>query len=537
MDAAEHNANRKAATWLTATVLASIAAPILAKPQTGMAVAQRVAAVPAPVAGYSVSEAYVRLVARQIYVWAWPMLSMYNRVSVLKQVSKAGRAGGVVPVAPVNRLAMLHDYVDPHARHVACPDQDVVSGSAMLDLDASPVVIQVPDFGERFWIYQLVDMRTDGFAALGQMYATKPGFYLVVGPHWQGTAPKGINKVLRATTSMAAFMPRVFMEDTHADRVALRSVINLIAVYPLADYDGAMKKTDWSALPSLPAVVPATPLATVSSTVTFAMSQGEDEIRWVMPEHFLDQLPLVLDRVPPLPGEDAFYTQARALLHATQRDATLKAAAQDEAVQTETDVIAPAIRFSAYGTKLAGNWTTLENGAAFGTDYYTRMAAAKSNIFVTRANEARYFYLDDDASGVPLNGANAYAMTFPAGRTPPVKGFWSLTLYDARHFLSPNIEKRYSLGTRNRALHYNEDGSLTLYIQSTPPTEDRQPNWLPAPEGKPFSLSLRAWWPPADVTTDGTWTPPPVTRISQGVVDIIDIVDINDNANSKEKET
>jgi hypothetical protein len=36
-------------------------------------------------------------------------------------------------------------------------------------------------------------------------------------------------------------------------------------------------------------------------------------------------------------------------------------------------------------------------------------------------------------------------------------------------------------------------------------------NWLPAPDG-PFSLYLRAYWPEQDIL-DGTWTPPPVTRL------------------------
>jgi hypothetical protein len=37
-------------------------------------------------------------------------------------------------------------------------------------------------------------------------------------------------------------------------------------------------------------------------------------------------------------------------------------------------------------------------------------------------------------------------------------------------------------------------------------------NWLPAPDG-PFSLYLRAYWPEQDIL-DGTWTLPPVTRLT-----------------------
>jgi hypothetical protein len=66
-------------------------------------------------------------------------------------------------------------------------------------LDLSPVVLQVPDFGGRFWVYQAVDLRTDSFVQLGSMYATTPGFYCWPGPGWHGDVPRGITRVNRRT--------------------------------------------------------------------------------------------------------------------------------------------------------------------------------------------------------------------------------------------------------------------------------------------------------------------------------------------------
>ena len=104
---------------------------------------------------------------------------------------------------------MLTDYVDPEERSVACPNQDVVYGVGALALDVSPVVIQVPDFGDRFWVYQVVDLRTDSFVQLGKMYGTTPGFYLLVGPDWNGEVPKGITRVFRSSTNTGLVAPRV----------------------------------------------------------------------------------------------------------------------------------------------------------------------------------------------------------------------------------------------------------------------------------------------------------------------------------------
>ena len=125
---------------------------------------------------------YARQVARDAYFWAWPMENIYNRRLAFKQAPKVGLMNRSLPFAPLNSLAMLHDYIKPEQRWVACPNQDVVYGAAIAALDETPVIVQVPDFGDRFWVYQVVDLRTDSFAQLGKMYETKPGFYLLVGP-------------------------------------------------------------------------------------------------------------------------------------------------------------------------------------------------------------------------------------------------------------------------------------------------------------------------------------------------------------------
>ena len=97
---------------------------------------------------------------------------------------------------------------------MTCPNQDVVYGLGFLSLDKEPMVFQVPDFGDRFWVYALYDARTDQFAEIGKPYGTKPGFYLMVGPSWKGEKPAGITAVVRSSTSLAFVVPRVFMDDT-----------------------------------------------------------------------------------------------------------------------------------------------------------------------------------------------------------------------------------------------------------------------------------------------------------------------------------
>ena len=114
------------------------------------------------------------------------MVTLHNRRDAMDRVPKPGLIGGVAPAAPVCRICMLTGYVDPMERIVATPNQDVVYGFGLLSLDREPVAVQVPDFGDRVWVYQAAASVTDGFARLGAMYGTKPGLYLLVGPNWQG---------------------------------------------------------------------------------------------------------------------------------------------------------------------------------------------------------------------------------------------------------------------------------------------------------------------------------------------------------------
>ena len=103
-----------------------------------------------------ITEEYAMHIARDAYFWGLPLVNVYNkRLAAAKSTQLA--YAGPVPSAPLNRLVMLTDYVAADERIVACPNQDVAYGGGSVSLELTPVVIQVPDFGDRFWVYQAVD--------------------------------------------------------------------------------------------------------------------------------------------------------------------------------------------------------------------------------------------------------------------------------------------------------------------------------------------------------------------------------------------
>jgi hypothetical protein len=268
-------------------------------------------AVTAPASGVTMQPDYAKAVGGMAYIWGWPLVNQINRRTAITQAPEPGRLNGVLPVAPRGQIGMLNDYIDPGQNFVTCPNQDVVYGLGFFSLDEEPVVIQVPDFADRFWVYAMYDARTDQFAEIGKPYDTKPGFYLIVGPQWKGEKPAGIEAIVRSSTALANAIPRVLMDDTAEDRKAIQSVINQIVAYPLKDFDGKMKTKDWSKAPAIPG----------------PKTEGGGETAWVVPEKFFDQLPTVLQTVAPLPGEEALYGQMRAVLDAAAKDPAIKTGA------------------------------------------------------------------------------------------------------------------------------------------------------------------------------------------------------------------
>jgi hypothetical protein len=444
---------------------------------------------PGPVPGSILTASFVREVGRFAYLWGWPLVNVYNRYRTQSWVkTQTYLIGGVAPVAPINRLGMLLGYNEPGQRYITCPSQDLIYGFGILDLSREPVIVQVPDFGERF-VFQVTDHRTDAFSDIGSMYGTKPGFYLLVGPDWKRAVPAGINATFRSSTNLGCIVPRVFQADDPADNAVLQPLIRKIMAYPLSRFDGTMKEKNWHDIIPLP-----------------WKTLDNEEWRWVKPESFFETLPRVLDLCPPLPGEEALYALLGSVLGAAHEDQALHEILKEAAAEADATLVAPLLEFRNFGLPLPHRWTTVVNSAEFGTDYYTRTAVAKSNIFINRPRETRYFYQDFDREGVRLDGSRRYTVTFI--ELPPVKGFWSITLYDQFHFLAPNALNRFSLGTKSRDLRFEADGSLVIYVQKERPEAGKMPNWLPAPDG-PFSLYIRAYWPLPPIT-EGRWTPPPV---------------------------
>ncbi len=79
------------------------------------------------------------------------------------------------------------------------------------------------------------------------------------------------------------------------------------------------------------------------------------------------------------------------------------------------------------------------------------MVCIVRNVGVRRSYHKKCFIQSHD-QGKPLTGANNYTVHFDRGRTPPVKAFWSITMYNNKSYFVNNPINRYSIGKYTEGL-------------------------------------------------------------------------------------
>jgi hypothetical protein len=168
-------------------------------------------------------------------------------------------------------------------------------------------------------------------------------------------------------------------------------------------------------------------------------------------------------------------------------------------------------RIAKAGVANSGWRTNLTAIGTYGADYLNRAGVAYTGIGANTIEDAVYPTAFTDADGKPFSSDSRYFLHFNKDQVPPVRAFWSLTMYNEKQFLAANPIDRFAIGDRDK-LAFNPDGSLDLYIQRESPGRDKESNWLPAPASGPFTMNLRLYWPKAEIR-EGSWVPPGVKLV------------------------
>jgi hypothetical protein len=378
----------------------------------------------------------------------------------------------------VNVLYSAAKLAGPNSTAVVAPNVDTLYSTAFLDLRAGPRLLSVPSVSGRYVDFQLLDMYTNTIAAVGVLTdGGHGGTYAFVGPGWHGTIPKGAVRI-DVLTPDAWLLGRTQVKGP-ADLLAAAA---LEAQYSLTALSGHGSGTTGG--PStLACPAPALPSST---------SPG-----------FLADLGKDMAADPPT-AADGPVVQAMAAAGIGPGRTPGAASSRSAAQYLQALRLGAGLLAGAAGEGSAIIWTGYTRGAiegTYGTDYLGRARLAETPGVQVPA-QAVYFSASRARSGTTttaLAGTRSYEIRFPAGDLPPhgSDGFWSITLYNAAGFLVANPIDRYSIGDDTPGLVRGHDGSLTIVVSASRPTET-DVNWLPAPKGA-FSLVLRVYDPTPQV--------------------------------------
>lgn len=381
--------------------------------------------------------------------------------------------------------------------HSSINDDQVYSVS-WFDVFNEPIVITVPDAGDRYYSIQMMEMNSDIFGYIGiRATGNKAGSYLLAGPDWQGTVPAGIAGVRRSPTPTGMLILRITTDAPD----------KLESAKALQDQTKLAPLSYW--LDRKPYV------ATVRDVLDPVSPQSGD------PFWFYKTINRGFTENPP-PAQDAVFIKSLATVglgpNQGEDFAKLDPAIQAGLMRAAADGIAIVKKAAKdnYGSKVVNQWAygNVNWGrTAQAGDYLTRASTqSEAGMMEHHIEEVVKLRAYADRSGVMLNGANRYVLRFEPGQIPKAKSFWSVTIYDERYDLIANQFNRHSLGTKDeRAMVFGQDGSLEILIQADPPGEDKLANWLPAPKG-PFNLFMRAYLPD-ETLINQTFVPPPVVRV------------------------
>lgn len=414
-----------------------------------------------------------------------------------------------------NTIVSIAALTTPETKRVVSPNVDTAYSVGWLSLTQGPLVIDVPNTHRRFYTFQFMDAFTNSFAYVGSgVTGTKAGSYMLVPPGWSGDVPEGVH-VLHSPTNTIWLLGRTLVDDA-ADLQRVKPLLEKYTATPLDAWRlGVRGKSIVFDSPPPQPEKPKTP-------------QGTDFVATLDQETTIDPPPsaqgCVLKALAPAgveqpdtsPGAVAAADTANQLGNPPGSNTDTP---QNRAVGAGTSAAVKLIRGAANhyrATTSAGNrgWSVMVDRwiGDFGRKYLGRAVIATDLLGANVPRIATYPTSYSDRRGRPLDGRHRYTITFPKGHLPPVRAFWSLTMYKRDDYLYDNAFDRYAVGDRDRGLRRNANGSLTIFVQHTKPRDTKaRANWLPAPAGS-FHLILRLYLPKRSAL-NGTYRIPPFVRV------------------------
>jgi len=426
-----------------------------------------------------------RAIAKEAYIFNYPLVMMY-RTMYLQAIDKDSKShsGGFGK--------WLHlGTSSPKDTDIVSPNNDTPYSYAWVDLRAEPWVLTMPTIeAKRFYTSQWDDLWGFVLDNPGSVEDGNDGVrVLLASPSWNGDLPKGVERVIRGDSEFLGTLTRTQLIEP-ADLPNVKRIQQLYKLQPLSAFLGK----------------PAPEPAPVVEWMPW--KEGDEKT-----DEFWAYVNFLLSFTTPHPQDKPILDRMARI--GVEAGKPWDSAALDNDVQ---DAIAAGMEDAL--TELEKATTTFDDPGLFfrsrrdlNKDYFNRALGVLVGIFGNVSKVSIYFAVPRDDQGELFDGSKrSYTLTFSKDQIPPVKHFWSWTMYRLpERWLVDNPIDRYSIGSATPGLKKGEDGSITLYFSAKSPGKEIESNWLPTPEG-PFWLVLRTYGP-GDSIQKKTYKVPPIKRV------------------------
>ena len=139
-------------------------------------------------------------------------------------------------LAPMGQFSKLRGYPDASDRDVTAPNADTLYTTIWLDVAKEPWVLSIPDMGDRYYLFPMLDAWTDVFQVPGKRTTgDKAQKYAITGPNWKGELPEGVKEPNRRPVWCGFSAASIARERRKTTKPCTRFRTNCTAV-PLSAY-------------------------------------------------------------------------------------------------------------------------------------------------------------------------------------------------------------------------------------------------------------------------------------------------------------
>jgi hypothetical protein len=424
----------------------------------------------------------------EAYVWGLSIVSMYRYYGIMGEI-----LGGI------NQVIHNRVPIDP-GQFTGGPNRDGLYSLGWFYLDDEPIVVSLPDFGDRYFVWQMTDMYSHNFHNVGSHLREGPvekfraGYtFVMAGPGWDGEVPEGL-EVVHCPVNLLHVGYRIATKG-EADFGAANRLQDSTLTLPLSDWLKGERRSIQR--------TPSKPIASYRDVLVFRPGvTGADQRNPL----FFSVLADALAASAPYADWDKEFVDNKLSRLGIASGKTFDFAALSTAEQ-QMILDAQECAFdeliakgnTTFGTKINGWFLNPANHGDWKEDFTFRAYATYTGGMYPTNNNSTYATTYYDREGAWLSGKHTYLLRFEADNLPPATSFWSVTAYDTgARDLYPNEANLYNYGTNIPETRYGEDGSVEIVLSHTAPDNVDKVNWLPVPKEGAWMV-LRFYAPKAEV--------------------------------------